>query len=243
MPSPDKEATVRLTSEQIIERLVDAATTLLAKAGPSEIKARSVAEAAQVSTMSVYYHLGGLPELLQAVVDRGFRDLALAFESVPASDDPAADLFGIALACRQLAQANPHLYDLMFGLATRRGYRQLRPARPGAAAQSEAFGTAYSHLVGRCARFVESDRIRGGENPEVIATQLWSCVHGFVTLELGGHFAQFPDPVDQVLQPTMVNLLVGLGDAAESAQSSLVNALRAHSREWDRSAADPQARG
>nr|WP_271208849.1 TetR/AcrR family transcriptional regulator [Rhodococcus wratislaviensis]GLK33203.1 TetR family transcriptional regulator [Rhodococcus wratislaviensis] len=237
MPKSGKEAAVRLTSEQIIERLVDAATALLAEAGPSEIKARSVAEAAQVSTMSVYYHLGGLPELLQAVIDRGFRNLALAFESVHASDDPAADLFGIALACRQLAQANPHLYDLMFGLATRRGYRQLRPARPGATVQSDAFQAAYAHLVRECTRFVRSGRIRGGENPEAVATQLWSCVHGFITLELGGHFAQFPDSVGEVLQPTIVNLLVGLGDTAESAHSSVITASRAHAHNSGRDAA------
>ena len=29
--------------------------------------------------MAVYYHLGGLPELFQAVVDKGFQDLRRAF--------------------------------------------------------------------------------------------------------------------------------------------------------------------
>jgi len=75
IPKPTRESATRLAREQITERLVDAATTLLAEKGPAEIKARSVAEAANVSTMAVYYLLGGLPELLQAVVDRGFRDL------------------------------------------------------------------------------------------------------------------------------------------------------------------------
>ncbi|WP_327097515.1 TetR/AcrR family transcriptional regulator [Nocardia vinacea] len=234
MPKRGKDTAVRLTSEQIVERLVDAATTLLAQAGPAEIKARTVAETAQVSTMAVYYHVGGLPELLQAVIDQGFRDLDRAFRRVPRSEDPAADLFGIALACRSLAQANPHLYDLMFGLSTRRGYRQLRPSRAGSMARSEAFQAAYSHLLQECARFVESGRIRRDENPEVVATQLWSCVHGFVTLELGDHFAQFPDPVSQVLASTMVNILVGLGDTPESARSSLVAAVRAHEESSDR---------
>lgn len=224
MPKASKETAVRLTPDQIVARLVDAATRLLAEEGPSEIKARSVADAAQVSTMSVYYHLGGLPELLQAVIDKGFRDLDRAFDAVPHSEDPAADLFGIALACRGLAQRNPHLYDLMFGLSTRGGYRQLKPSRSGLRPRSEAFQVAYSHLVRECIRFVNSGRIRTDEDPEIVATQLWSCVHGFVTLELGDHFAQFQDPVGQVLQPTMVNLLVGLGDTAELARTSLITA-------------------
>ena len=67
--------------------------------------------------------------------------------------------------------------------------------------------------------------IRRDEDPEVVASQLWSAVHGFVTLELGDHFAQFPDPVRQVLQPMMVNVLVGLGDTAELAEASHTAAI------------------
>src|ERR1700752_2460450 len=118
MPKTSTAAT-RLTPRQTVERLVDAATKLLADEGPSEIKARSVAEAANVSTMAVYYHLGGVPELLQAVVDKGCRDLGRAFVAAPASDDPVATLFAMALATRRFAQDNPHRYDLMFGLSTR----------------------------------------------------------------------------------------------------------------------------
>ena len=84
MPKARKETAARLTPAQIVERLVETATTLLAEEGPSEIKARSVTEAAGLSTTAVYYHLGGLPELFQAVVDKGFQDLSRAFLTAPA---------------------------------------------------------------------------------------------------------------------------------------------------------------
>ena len=232
MPKPSAgaeagRAAARLTPQQTIERLVEAAATLLAQKGPSEIKARSVAEAAQVSTMAVYYHIGGLPELLQAVVDKGFRDLDRAFDAVPLSDDPVVDLFAMALATRRLAQHNPHLYDLMFGLSTRGSYRPLQTSSAVASGRSQAFQAAYTHLVRACARLVRSGRIRTDEDPEIVATQLWSSVHGFVTLELGDHFAQFKDPVRQVLQTMMVNLLVGLGDSAELSHASHAAAIAA----------------
>lgn len=220
MAKPRKEGAARLAPEQVVERLVESATTLLAEKGPSEIKARAVAEAAQVSTIAVYYHLGGLPELLQAVIDKGFRDLGQAFVAAPSSDDPVTALFSMALATRRFAQNNPHLYDLMFGLSTRGSYRPLQTARSGASRRSEEFQTAYAHLVQACVRLVRSGRVRSDEDPEAIAPQLWSAVHGFVTLELGDHFAQFEDPVREVLQPMMVNLLVGLGDIAELCQAS-----------------------
>jgi AcrR family transcriptional regulator len=220
MPKSNKKPSARLTTEQIVDRLVEAATRLLAEKGPTEIKARSVSEAAQVSTMAVYYHLGGLPELLQAVTDQGFRDLGGAFAAVPQSDDPVTTLFAMALATRRFAQDNPHLYDLMFGLSTRGTYRPLQAARAGASGRSGQFQAAYAHLVQACIELVRSGRVRSDEDPEAIAPQLWSAVHGFVTLELGDHFADFPDPVGQVLQPMMVNVLVGLGDTPDVCDAS-----------------------
>ncbi|MFE9320657.1 TetR/AcrR family transcriptional regulator [Nocardia sp. NPDC052278] len=228
MPKPSKEAATRLTADQIAERLVEAATRLLAEKGPSQIKARSVAEAAQVSTMAVYYHLGGVPELLQGVVDKGFRDLGRALVATPPSDDPVTDLFAMALTYRSFAQDNPHLYDLMFGLSTRGSYRPPK-ASNSQSRRSDEFQAAYAHLVQACARLAHSGRLRGNADPDVVATQLWSCVHGFITLELGDYFVQFSDPVRQVLQPMTVNLLVGFGDTAESANASETAAARSMS--------------
>ena len=220
MPKPRKETAPRLAPAQVVERLVESATTLLAQKGPSELKARSVADAAGVSTMAVYYHLGGVPELLQAVVDKGFQDLSRAFVTVPTGDDPITTLFAMALAHRRFAQDNPHLYDLMFGLSTRGSYRPQQTANSGGRGRSAEFQAAYAHLVQACAVLVGSGRIRRDEDPEVVAPQLWSAVHGFVTLELGEHFAQFQDPVRQVLQPMMVNIFVGLGGDPEAAEAS-----------------------
>ena len=220
MPKPRKETAPRLAPAQVVERLVESATTLLAQKGPSELKARSVADAAGVSTMAVYYHLGGVPELLQAVVDKGFQDLSRAFVTAPAGDDPVTTLFAMALAHRRFAQDNPHLYDLMFGLSTRGSYRPQQTANSGGRGRSAEFQAVYAHLVQVCAVLVASGRIRRDEDPEVVAPQLWSAVHGFVTLELGEHFAQFQDPVRQVLQPMMVNIFVGFGGDRKAAEAS-----------------------
>jgi len=191
---------------------------MLATDGPSEIKARSVAEAAQVSTSAVYYHLGGLPELFQAVIDKGFAELDRAFNSISPSGDPVADLFEMALTTRRLAQANPHLYDLMFGLSTRGSYRPSQPRRNRD--RSAAFQAAYTQLVQASARLITGGRVRADEAPELIADQLWSCVHGFVTLELAGHFAHLPDPVRDRLQPLTVCVFVAHGDTEEHANAS-----------------------
>jgi AcrR family transcriptional regulator len=208
------------TADAVPERVVRATIGLLAEQGPSAIKARAVASASGVSTMAVYHYFGGIAELMHAVVDQGFKELDRAFAQVPVTEDPLADLFAMALMTRRVARENPHLYDLMFGLSTRRAtYRPLPDSDVRFSGRSPAFQGAYLHLSEACARLLGSGRVRPQE-PEVLAAQLWSFVHGCITLELAEHFVEFDDPIAQVLQPMGVNLAVGLGDARERAEAS-----------------------
>ncbi|MCZ8381130.1 TetR-like C-terminal domain-containing protein [Mycobacterium sp. CPCC 205372] len=66
---------------------------------------------------------------------------------------------------------------------------------------------------------VDSGRV-DDHAPDAVAAQLWSLVHGFVTLELAGTFADRADPVRDILLPLGINLAVGLGDSRERAVQS-----------------------
>jgi AcrR family transcriptional regulator len=66
--------------------------------------------AAGLSTMVVYHHFGGIPELTRAVVDHGFKELDDALSQLPVTEDPITDLAVEALTCRRVARENPHLY-------------------------------------------------------------------------------------------------------------------------------------
>src|SRR6476620_11748049 len=96
----DMGETSPTTPEGVPERLIRATVGLLAEQGPSAIKARTVASAAGLSTMVVYHHFGGIPELVRAVADHGFTELGTAFSQVPVTEDPVVDLFVLALTCR-----------------------------------------------------------------------------------------------------------------------------------------------
>jgi AcrR family transcriptional regulator len=213
------EASSTETVGGVPQRLISAATRLLAEQGPSAIKARAVASEAGLSTMVVYSHFGGVPELTRAVIVHGFQALDRAFAAVPVTDDPVADLAALALTCRRVARQSPHLYDLMFGLSTRATYRPLAAVNSGPQGTSPAFRGAYVHMVAACERLVGSGRVRR-EDPSAVAAQLWSLVHGFITLELADTFADNFDPVREVLMPMGVNLYVGLGDSRDLASQS-----------------------
>lgn len=206
-------------------RLLTAAMRLLATHGPSEIKARSVSSEAGLSTMGVYTHFGGVSELLQAVAEEGFQQQAAIFRRVANTQDAMTDLCAMALACRDFAMRNAHLYDLMFGLSIQGRYSPVRgESTTTPKVGSAAFMASYSYLVGGCERLIKGNGVRKME-PDLMAAQLWSTLHGFILLELGGHFAATSNPPAEILVPMCINLIVGLGADRERAQASSATAL------------------
>lgn len=204
------------------ERLITATMDLLRVSGPSEIKVRRITETAGVSTIAVYHHFGGLAELLQAVVNRGYLLLREAFDhATEASPDPGVQLFAMALSTRGFAHSNPHLYDMMFGLSTRGTYRYVGERSD---ADSAHFDEAYAVLLGACDQLVRAGRIEV-DDAEQVAAELWSAVHGFVMLEGASHFVRFDDPVQSVLAPMAINHFVGMGDTRARAERSAAEAV------------------
>jgi AcrR family transcriptional regulator len=221
MPNLSEE----VAAEGVPERLLQATIRLLAEQGPSAVKVRTVSAASGLSTSLVYHYFGGIPELMRAVIDRGFGELDAAFSRLPVTEDPVADLTVQALTCQRVARENPHLYDLMFGLSTRSTYRPVAESGVRLSGRSPAFRGAYAHVAAACARLVSSGRVRQ-QDPDVVAAQLWSFVHGFITLELAETFVDFDEPVRQIMLPMGVNLSVGLGDTRKKAQDSHEAAVR-----------------
>src|SRR5439155_23623512 len=106
------------------DRLLGAAIGLLDTGGPEALQARKVASEIGASTMAVYTHFGGMPQLVEAVVREGFRRLDERLAAVPRTEDPLADLFALGLAYRAHALENTQLYRLMFGITTVSGSRR-----------------------------------------------------------------------------------------------------------------------
>lgn len=220
-PGAERSATSS-PSVPMPERLIAATADLLREQGPAQIKARVVAEAVGASTVAIYHHFGGVPELLTAVVSQGFSDLRSAFaDASELSDDPAAELFAMALCTRDLARSNAHLYDLMFGLSTRGTYRPLS-ASPDS--PSNRFAECYAMLVAACGRLIATGRL-DPITPDEVASELWSAVHGFVTLEAAGQFERYADPAVAVLRPLCTRIIVGMGDAPDRASRAADAAL------------------
>lgn len=208
--------------------LIEAAISLLQSRGPDAVQARTVAAAIGMSTMAVYTHFGGMPELLQAVIAEGFARFTAHVEATPETDDPMADFFAKGIAYRQWALQNPQLYRLMFGLsgaATLGLGRDLTRARTISALPEgqAAFGVMTHSLK----RVRDSGRI---DPVDVVAAagQFLAATHGFVLLEIAGYLGTDGDGLPLILAPLGLSIMVGLGATREDALQAGIAALAVH---------------
>jgi AcrR family transcriptional regulator len=192
----------RTPEPDVRERLVEVAARLLTDEGPAGLSTRRLASEVGTSTMAVYTHFGGLPQLVRAVVSEGFSRLAEHMAAVPHTDDPLTDLAELGVAYRANAHDNPHLYAVMFGSASLGGYRLTRDEL------AEGRYT-FEVLVAGTQRVMDAG-IWKADDAEAVAGQLWCSLHGFVMLELAGYYEGEPDAADKVLLPMMANLATAL---------------------------------
>lgn len=193
------------------DRLIGVAARLLADGGPEAVSVRKVAAEVGTSTMAVYTHFGGKPELLRAVVTEGFRRFATRLGRVRPSDDPVADLHAYARAYRRFALEETHLFRAMFA-------RRIERALLDDDERAAAFDT-FMVLVDAVQRALDAGRLTEGPADEV-ALRAWAAVHGVVSIEIGAGL-QSTRQAERTLAALTRSVAIGAGDTPEAARASI----------------------
>jgi AcrR family transcriptional regulator len=202
-------------------RLVEAAIRLLDESGPEALQARKLAAEVGVSTMAVYTHFGGMAALVDEVARAGFLRLSEWLAQVGETDDPVADIFSLARTYRQAVAEQPQLFAVAFGQSAPGGKRATLSdltTEEGREAAQEGL-EAFAHIVRATERAIRAGRFRPADEYQA-AAQLWSALHGFVTLEASGHFGPDEQGIDHILLPLGITMAGGLGDTVDRARAS-----------------------
>lgn len=143
---------------------------------------RDVAAAAGCSTMMIYTWFGGKDDLIEAIYFEGFRRLEAAQAASACEGAPLERLRALAHGYRSFALAYPALYTAMFSRPMAAHHAQGKRSRT----ETASFTTLLEA--------VRDGRDRGAfdaaHSAESIADVFWAAVHGHVSLEVTGHFAE-----------------------------------------------------
>jgi AcrR family transcriptional regulator len=191
-----------MPAESVRERVIDVAARLLDEEGTAALSTRRLAKELGVSTMAVYTHFGSMGEVFKAVAEEAFARFADALDAVPVTDDPFVDLANQAAAYRAFANANGHLYSVMFGGLFLKWHVESSDV-PNAA-------PTFQVLVDAVARVIDAGVFRPAD-PVEVAYQLWITLHGFVQLELTDTFSRMGlTTADRVWNQLLLNAAKGL---------------------------------
>lgn len=188
----------RTPSSHIERELIAAAEAVLIRDGPGAVTVRAVAAEAGIAPMGVYNRLGGKDGLVDALLIRGFDALRASIAGGDQSD-PLERLRACGLRYRSFALTNRHYYAIMFEGALPHDFDTPEVAEHAIA--------AFGELV-RQVELAAAARVIRAAEPTETAQQIWSTVHGAVTLELQG-LVLTPDP-EATYQATLDTLLRGL---------------------------------
>jgi AcrR family transcriptional regulator len=200
----------KLADPSVRTALLEAAAEMIAVGGSGSLTLRRLTDEVGTSTMAVYTHFGGMQNLRQEVRREGFARLKEHLDAVLVSRDPLADLALLGWAYYDNALENPHLYRVMF--------------LDHHDAEDDSVGLdTFDQLVAAVARCIEGGRFAAAE-PFDLAVQLWSSLHGLVTLQLSGLVAE-PLAIE-MLTATWRSLFLGFGADSRAVGRALARARR-----------------
>ncbi|MEU6584195.1 TetR-like C-terminal domain-containing protein [Nocardia sp. NPDC046763] len=186
---------VRTPSKDIERILVDAAEAVLVRDGLDGVTVRAVAAEARVALAGVYNRFGGKEGLERELLIRGF-DALRAEVAAPDDPDPIARLRAAAASYRRFAIEHPQHYSIMFAASVGKHFAN--------EAVQDSAGRAFGELVLHIGYAIGRGTIVGGD-PAELAQQVWSALHGAVSLELNGAMRS-PDPEGSYA--SMVDLII-----------------------------------
>ena len=193
--------------------LLENAARLIATEGPAGLTLRRLADEVGTSTMAIYTHFGGMQNLRQEVRREGFDRLRAHLAAVRPTSDPLADLARGGWAYHDNALENPNLYRAMF----------MDPDLAGPEIGLDTF----DRLVAGVRRCVEAGRFSPAD-PNTLALQLWSALHGVIALQLSG-LLDGPVAV-ATIGASWRNLFLAFGDDPAATDRSMARAQRAATR-------------
>lgn len=183
--------------------ILDEARRLLTEEGAGALSMRAIARALGYSPAALYEYFPAKEDIFASLYFEGTGGLAGRLKAIsadlPLESSIHATLHEMGRAYRNYANEQPELFRLVFGDKSRHGQSPADDTgeRPG-----------FDELVRAIERGIVSGEI-DALAAEPIAVACWSIVHGFVVLEMAGHFgpsktrvSDDPDPCGGVGRPT-----------------------------------------
>jgi AcrR family transcriptional regulator len=170
-----------MTEKATVERIAEAALSILEAKGPRAVTMRRVAEAVGITPMAIYHHFPNREALLDSVTDREFAKFLGYIQRRIAPGSLEEQLLGPMEAYIDYAFDRPRIFDYVFS-----------QTRPAARRYPEDFRARRSPTLNPVADLVAEAMAAGWMKKDdvwEVVLELWAVTHGYVSLYRAGRFS------------------------------------------------------
>jgi AcrR family transcriptional regulator len=166
--------------------ILETAMEMYMKEGFENLSIRAIANRMEYSVGTIYLYYKDRAELINALMEEGFKKLVRAYESIKFDGTPLTDLRKIMLKYMEFGFKNPEYYELMF-LMTK---PPRTPRRQEDYPSGMASYKALADIVDNCikAKLISYDK------PDVASLHIWGFMHGLVSLHIKRRLLPQDDP-------------------------------------------------
>lgn len=168
--------------------ILDAARGIVDQHGADKLTLRGIAQALGYSAGAIYDYFPSKEHILHALYFLGTgglgQHLAETVAALPAGTTPVDGILALARTYRAYAQAHVELYWLAFS-----GLKERPPSEDQDFEEQRFTNGGFEPLVQLIEAGVADGTFVGTVPALAIAAAAWAGVHGFVSLELGGHLS------------------------------------------------------
>ena len=180
MPKPSRNQD---EIQDVKNRMLDAAIKLLAEEGFEKLSMRKIASRMKMTAANIYNYFSGKDDLYLYIQTRGFEVIYDRFAASSAGiKDPRERLEKAIIEYINFGMENPDWYSIIFSMNSPKysDYRNME-IEPLAHLEKET-GLKLLHFTQSIADEIFQNHDESSEESRFRALQLWTALHGFVSL-------------------------------------------------------------
>lgn len=202
--TPDRPRNRRGEGARLRDEIVAAAVALLEESGDeAAVTLRSVARRVGVAAPSIYRHFDGQPQIMLAVVEQAFAELAavLGEAASSAGESPRDRVVAVSAAYLGFAQERPGTYRTMFG-----GVWMPRVGDEITAERLVGLGDEALGILAAALRACVAAGQSSSQDPPGDAVAVWLGLHGLAHQRLSTRILAAPEDIELRLVTALAQL-------------------------------------
>ncbi len=189
---------------ELKELILKTAKDILVKNGQDGLSIRKIASIVEYSPATIYLYFKDKDEILHELMEVGFKMMGSYMKHISPEMSPIERIHKTGEAYIKFGLENKDWYDLMFN-----SEKPMKHIFDCGAEWNEGMNM-FNFLVLNCEQAIKENNLTNLE-PQILALQLWSTVHGLVNLTLSERMCIVVEgEPNELINKTLTSMLVSI---------------------------------